>query len=120
MMVNRSLTIAPGYCDLALGGAELEVRSLCILGVTLDSKLKFQTYLREVLSKTAGSLRVVHRAGKLFDCPRVLKSCFNAYVLCSLEDCAPVWMSAKSHLGLLDNIVCSAGSPKPNRLEKLN
>ena len=49
------------------------------------------------------------RAETLLDCPRVLKNCFNAYVLSSLEYCAPVWMSlAKSHLGLLDSIVRSA------------
>ena len=38
----------------------------------------------------------------------VLKSCFNAYVLSSLEYCVSVWMSlTESHLGLLDSIVCS-------------
>ena len=36
------------------------------------------------------------------------KSCFNAYVLSSVEYCAPVWMSsAESHLGLLDSVVRS-------------
>ena len=52
---------------------------------------------------------VGRRAGKLFDCQRVLKSCFNAYVVLSLYYCTPVWMSSgESHLGLLDSIVCSA------------
>ena len=63
--------------------------SLRIHGVTLDSKLTFETNLREVVVKAARSMGVVHRAGKLFDCPRTLKSCFNAYVLSSLEYCAP-------------------------------
>ena len=36
----------------------------------------------------------------------MLKSCFNAYVLSSLEYCAPVVMSsAESHLDFLDSIV---------------
>ena len=36
----------------------------------------------------------------------MLKSCFSAYVLSSLEYCAPVWMSsAVSHLGLLETVV---------------
>ena len=48
------------------------------------------------------------RAGILFDCPCVLKNCFNAYVLSSLEYCVPVWMSTESHLGWLDSIICSA------------
>ena len=110
VVVSRSRTIAPGYGDLSFDGTELEeLKSLRILGVTLDSKLKFETHVREVGSKVARSLGVVRRAGKLLDCPRVLKSCFNAYVLFSLEYCAPVWMSSvESHLGLLDSIVCSA------------
>ena len=71
--------------------------------------LTFETHLREVVSKAARSLDVVRRVGKLLDCPRVLKICFNAYVLSSLEYRAPVWMSsAGSHLGLLDSVVCNA------------
>ena len=46
---------------------------------------------------------------KLLDSSRVLKSCFNAYVLSSLEYCAFVWMSSvESHLRLLDSIVRSS------------
>ena len=45
MLINRSRTIALGYGDLTLDGAELEeVKSLRILGVTLDSKLTFETH----------------------------------------------------------------------------
>ena len=44
------------------------------------------------MSKAARSLDVVRRAGELFDCPRVLKSCFIAYVLYSLEYYALAWM----------------------------
>ena len=59
MVVSRSRTIASGYGDLHLSGAELEgTRSLRILGVTLDSKLTFETHSREVVSKAAGSLGV--------------------------------------------------------------
>ena len=51
----------------------------------------------------------MRRAGKLFDCPRMFKSSFNAYVLSSLEYWSPVWMlSAEPHLGLLDSIIRSA------------
>ena len=43
---------------------------------------------------------------KVLDCPRVLKSCINAYVLSSLEYCALAWMSSvESHLGLLYSVV---------------
>ena len=36
-----------------------EVKSLCILVVTLDSKLTFETHLREVVSRATRSLEVV-------------------------------------------------------------
>ena len=65
VMITRSQTIAPGYGDLTLGGAELEkIKCLGILGVTFDSKLTFEIHLREVVSKAARSLDVVLRAGK--------------------------------------------------------
>ena len=65
--------------------------------------------MREVLSEAARSLCVVHRIGKLFACPRLLISCFNAYILSTLECFVSVWVSsAESHLGLLDSIFRSA------------
>ena len=70
--------------------------------------MTFKTHLREVVSKAVRSLGVVHQAGKLFDvlqsCFNLVKSCFNAYayVFSSLEYCAPVWISAESHLGFMD------------------
>ena len=40
--------------------------------------------------------------------PRLLKSCYNTYVLSSLEYCAPVWMfSEESQLEVLDSVVRS-------------
>ena len=108
MVVLLSLTYAPGYVDLTHGGEELDdVKSLRILVVTFNSKLTFETHLREVVSKAAMSLGFVRRTGKLFDCPRVLKSCFKAYILPYLEYYASVWMSsAESHLCLLDSVAC--------------
>ena len=64
--------------------------SLTLLVIRVDSKLTIETHLQEVVLKAARSPGVVHRAGKLFDCPRVLKSCFNAYILSNLEYCALV------------------------------
>ena len=50
---------------LTLSDAELEeVKGLRILEVTLDSKLTFETYLREVVSKAIWSPDVVRQAGK--------------------------------------------------------
>ena len=87
------------------------IKSLLILGITINSKLTLETHLRKVESKAARSLGVVRRAGNLFDCPRKLKSCFIAYILSRLSYWAYVWMSfAESHLGLLNSIVRSAES----------
>ena len=67
-----------------------EVKSLHILGITFESKLTFETHLHKVVSKAARSLSIVRRAGELFDCQCVLKSCFKSCVLSSLEYCVPV------------------------------
>ena len=49
------------------------------------------------------------RAAKLFDCSRVLKSCFNAYVLFTLEYCASIGMPiAESYFGLVNSVARSA------------
>ena len=54
MVVSWSLIMTSGCGDLTLDGAELgETKSLRILGETLDSKLTFVFYLREVVSKAA-------------------------------------------------------------------
>ena len=76
--------------SLLVGGAGLEeVKRLHILGVSLDSKLTLETHLQEVMSKAARSLRVMLGARKLFDCPRLLKSGFNAYVFFQLVVLCP-------------------------------
>ena len=49
------------------------------LGLALDSKLTFEAHFREVVSKAVRSPGIVRREEKLFDCPRVVKSCSNAY-----------------------------------------
>ena len=68
-MVDRCRPYAPDNENLALDGAELKrVKCLRILGVPSDSELTFETHLRKVVSKSARSLDVVHRAGMLFDC----------------------------------------------------
>ena len=91
MVVSRARTYALGYGNLTLGGAVVEkLRSLLIPWATFDSKLTFETYLREVVSKATRSLDVVGQVGKLFDCPRVFNRCFNAYVLSNLEYWASV------------------------------
>ena len=66
----------------------INLKSLPIIGVTLNSKLTFETHLRKIVLKAAMSLGIVRQAEKLFDCPRMLKSCFNA-------------LPVESHVGML-------------------
>ena len=77
---------------ITLGGVELEeVKSPRILGVNFDSKLTFEMHLWKVVLKAARNLGVGRRAGKLFDCQRVLKGCFNAYILCGYRRRSLIW-----------------------------
>ena len=51
-LVSQFRTIAPDHGNITLGSAGLEeVKSVRILGVTLDFKLTFETQLREDVSK---------------------------------------------------------------------
>ena len=87
----------------------IKIKILCYFCFLLDSKLTSNIQLRVIVSNVARSLGVVRRAGELYDCPRVFKSCSNEHVLSTLKYCAPVWISfAEFHLGLLDSVVRSA------------
>ena len=111
-----SLTYAPSYGDLALGVAELEeVKSLRILGVTLDSKLTFETYLREFVSKAARSM-VSCAEQESYSVVHVCSRAVSMHMFFQLSVfCAPVWISsAESHLGLLMVFVVRKGCVRIN------
>ena len=89
MVVSRSLSIAPGYGDLTLDGAELEeVKSLCIFGATLDDKFTFETFLREVVSKAARSLAVVAEQ-ESYLVVHVCSRTVSKYICCSALSIQP-------------------------------
>ena len=87
-----SLTSAPVHDDLTLGGAELEeVKSPRLLGVTLDSKLTFETHLGKLCQRQPGiwgsfakqeCYLIVHVSQGLFQCI----SFVQLGVLCSRVD----------------------------------
>ena len=65
MVVSWSRINALGYGDLIIDGADLEeVKTLRVLGVTLDSKLTFEAHLREFVPKPARSPGFLRCAGK--------------------------------------------------------
>ena len=73
MAVSWYRTNAFGYGDLSLGGAELEeVKSLHILGVTINCESTFMTHLREVVPKAARSLDVVRLYLIVYVCSRAV------------------------------------------------
>ena len=89
MGVSRSRTDAPGYGILTLGGTELEeVKSLRILGVTLDSKLTFEAHLRQVVLNAARSVK--HKSYLIvLVCPRAV----SIHMSCpswSIEPCVDI------------------------------
>ena len=110
MVVSRSRPYASGYGDLTLGSQELEEeKNLRIHGITFDSKLTFDTHLREVVSKAARSFGAIRQKRNLFNCPRLLKSYVNANILPNLQYCALMCMSfVETHLSLLNSVVCGA------------
>lgn len=107
LVVSRSRTVAPRFGDIVLDGAGVEVSDdLVILGVRFDSKLTFESHIRDVVASSSRSLGIMRRAAKIFDSTDVLVSCFRSFVLSRLEYCAPVWNSATNvHLNLIDRVV---------------
>ena len=82
-------TCAPGFRGLTLDRAELQPggkKSANSRG-SLRLQLTFEINFREVMYKAARSLCIMRRVRELFDCSRVLKNCFNVYVLASLKYC---------------------------------
>jgi hypothetical protein len=64
---------------------------------------------QEVVTSSSRALGIMRKAGKIFQNPDVLETCFRSYVLSRLEYCAPVWGSTVScHLRLLDGVVHKA------------
>ena len=94
MVVIRSRPYAPGYKDLLL--VVLSLRRWEV-GIFLRYPSTRNWRLRLVcvkLHRRQPGVCGVRRTRKLFDCPRVLKSGFNAYVLSNAENWAPAWMSS--------------------------
>ena len=105
MVLSRSLTNASCYGDLALSGAVFKkVKSLIIIGVILDSKLTFETHLREILPKAATNLGVEKENNLMIHvCSKVVSMRMPCPVY---SICTSVWISsAESHLGLPDSVV---------------
>ena len=110
MIVSRSRTMHPQSPLLTIGGTVLkESDDLVILGVTFDSKITFEKYLRSVSSAASQRLGILRKSWGMFHDRSLLGRCFQGFVLPVLEYCSVVWCSAAdTHIKLLDRAVSSA------------
>ena len=115
LTISRSRTVRPLHGILALNGVAIkEVSSLVILGITLDSKLTFENHVRSVVSSVSRKIGILRLAWRVLREVTVVRRCFFAFVLPSLEYCSQVWGSAAdTHLALLDRLVQSVSALCP-------
>lgn len=88
----------PSRQALNLAGTPLRrVVATRLLGVTLDSKLRFTNHISSVLSKARRMLGFALRVSRGMG-PQTLKHLFTALVLPHLEYCSSIWDPAQVHL----------------------
>ena len=110
LIVSRSRTSTPQHGFYILDGIRIDNRaSLKILGVEFDSKLTFESHLRSIASASSRNIGLLRMARRVFGDVDLLRRCFLAFILPSLEYCSSVWSSsAACHLSLLDRVVRNA------------
>ena len=91
MIVSRSSTMHPQSPALAIGGTVLkESDDLVILGVTFDSKMTFEKYLRSVSRAASQRFGILRKSWQVFHDRLLLGRCFRGFVLPVLEYCSAV------------------------------
>ena len=112
MIVSRSSKVHHQSIPWILDGTVWkESADLVILGMTFDTKMDFETYLRSVSSAAAQRLGIMIKLCHVFHDRLLLLRSFRSFVLPVLECCSAVWCSAAdSHLILLDRVVRNVGS----------
>ena len=110
MIVSRSRTMHPQSPPLTIGVTVLkESEDLVILGVTFDSKMKFEMYLRSVSRAASQRRGLLRKSWRVFHDISLLGRCFQGFVLPVFKYCSAVWCSAAdTHLKLLDRPVSGA------------
>ena len=110
MIVSRSRTMNPQSPALTIGGTVLkESGDLVILGVTFDSKIPFERYLRSVSNAASQRLGILKKSFQVFHDRLLLLRYFCGFVLPVLEYCSAVRSSAAdTHRKLLDRVVRGA------------
>lgn len=90
--ISFSRSPAPRMHHYAIGAIELErVSEICDLGVTIDSKLRFNKHISIITAKAWSTLGFIRRHAADFTDIHALKTLFCALVRSILEYAAPVW-----------------------------
>ena len=100
----------PQSPSLTIGGTVLkESDELVLLGVTFDSKMTFEQYLRSVSRPASQRLGILRKFWRVFHDRSLLWRCFLGFDLHISEYCSAVWYSAAdTNLNPLDRSVSGA------------
>ena len=86
MIVSGSRTTHPQLPALTIGGTVLkESDDLVVLGVTFDSKMTFEKYLRSLSRVSSQQLGILRKSWQVFHNRLLLGRCFKGFVLPALE-----------------------------------
>ena len=89
MIVSRSCTMHPQSPALPIGGTVPEESDdLVILGVTFDSRMTFDTYLRSVSRAASQRHGILRKPWQVFRDRLLLGRCFGGFVQPVLEYCS--------------------------------
>ena len=104
MIVSRSRTHFPEHPNLFINATLINrVDQLKLLGVTLDSKLTFESHLRDMSRSISQKLGILRKSRKIYEDDNILRRCFFSFTLPHFEYCSAIWSSAADcHLRLLD------------------
>ena len=107
---SRSRTIFPEHPELCINDTAIEnVTDLRLLGVLFDSKLTFESHVRNVTSIVSQKVGILRKCWQTFQEDALVMKCFYAFILPFFEYCSVVWLStAPTHLNMLHRVFMSA------------
>ena len=106
LIVSRSRTPQPQHPVLNVDNDVIpNFSTLKLLGVTLDSKLTFETHVRSVVSCISQKLGLLRKCRRIYADDDIVMNSFYSFILPHFEYCSLVWNSAaETHLRLLDRV----------------
>ena len=106
MIISRSRVALPEHPDIVVGSDVVPMcTSIRLLGVTLDSKLTFESHLRTLSTSISRHIGLLRKCKRIYSEDNIMKNCFYSFILPHFEYCPQVWMSAAgTHIRLLDKM----------------